>query len=117
MYRVYNLTTKVLLAKLTPAQTAWQRLTGFLDRKQISEDEAMWFDRCANVHTVGMRASLDIVFLDDDHRILAVERNVGSNRLRVSYPGARSVVEFGTSPETRMTVGDILFFERAVTAG
>ncbi|MBC5815931.1 MAG: DUF192 domain-containing protein [Candidatus Eremiobacteraeota bacterium] len=102
----------MLSDRLKVAQTPWQRIVGFLDSKTIEEDQAIWFDRCANVHTLGMRARIDIIFLDAGQRVLALERNVAANRANISHALASSVLELGTSTMARIKVGDLLSFDR-----
>ncbi|HVA27479.1 MAG TPA: DUF192 domain-containing protein [Candidatus Baltobacteraceae bacterium] len=116
MYRLYNQTTGVTLTThLKLARTAWERLVGFLDRKAIAPDDAIWFDRCSSVHTIGMRAPIDVIFLNDAYCVLALQRNVSRNRPHISHPGAASVLEIGASSTDRFRVGDTLTFERAAS--
>jgi uncharacterized membrane protein (UPF0127 family) len=97
------------------AQTPWERFVGFLDRKHVLPDDAIWFDDCSSVHTIGMRAPIDVIFLDGVGCVLKVLRNVGRNRPFVSYHYASSILEIGTSPDTRIHVGDTLI-AKPVTA-
>lgn len=111
MFIVSNLTTNRRLSnEVRFARTPWLRTVGFLDRKTIREDEAIWFDRCSQIHTLGMRAPIDVIFLDEHHRVLGVERRVRANRCRIAHRGARSVLEFGASANTKIRVGDRLAF-------
>ncbi len=116
MYHLYNRTTGATLATdLKLARTPWERLIGFLDRKAIGPNDAIWFDRCSSIHTIGMRAAIDVIFLNDADEVLALQRNVSRNRPYISHPNAASVLEIGTSPTDRLHVGDTLSFERVAS--
>jgi uncharacterized protein len=36
----------------------------------LADDEAMWFDWCSAVHTMGMRVAIDVVFLDREGTVI-----------------------------------------------
>jgi uncharacterized membrane protein (UPF0127 family) len=60
--------------------------------------------RCASVHTFGMRFALDIVFLDERWRPLAVRRAVPPRRV-FSHRAAAAVLELPSDPgRTRLTL-------------
>ena len=116
MYSLYNVTTgSMLTTHLKFARTPWERLVGFLDRTKIDPDDAIWFDRCSSVHTIGMRVSIDVIFLNDSRCVIALKLDVSRNRPYITHAGASSVLEIGTSPADRIRVGDTLSFERATS--
>ena len=50
---------------------------------------------CRAIHTLGMRITIDVIFIDAEGRVLDVLGNVRPNRLLVTRRGARAVVELG----------------------
>ena len=52
----------------------------------------MAFPRCRSVHTFGMRASIDVAFVDRGGALLAVHRDVPPGRI-VSHREAWGVLE------------------------
>lgn len=86
------------------------RLTGLLARSSVSSDEGVWIDSCAAIHTLGMRATIDVLFLDRDGSVLRIERQVRPNRLLLSCRGATAVVELGSGALDRsiLSVGSRL---------
>lgn len=86
---------------------------GLLPRSTISPDEGLWIDGCSAVHTIGMRATLDLYFLDRDQRVLRIASSVRPNRLAVACRNAVAVVELGAAPELGrdVLVGDRLVLE------
>lgn len=63
---------------------------GWRDRAEAGA--GLLIPRCASVHTFGMRFPLDLYFLDDEGRVLAVRRRVPPRRV-VWQRGARNVLE------------------------
>ena len=96
MFLVRHARTRRILAWRVRRCDGWlERAVGFLPRKAIAPEEGLWFERCAAVHTVGMRVPLDIVFLDDAKRVVKAMDGVQPHRLYVGANGARTVAEFG----------------------
>jgi len=58
------------------ADTFWKRLRGFLGRTEITEDECLIFPRATSLHTCFMRFPIDIIFTDQDMRIIKICENV-----------------------------------------
>ena len=91
-----NATTgEVLAANVRYADTWWERLAGFIPRRVIAPDDGLWFRNCWAVHTIGMRAPIDVIFLDKDSRVVRSERRVALQRPAIACVGARNVVELG----------------------
>lgn len=100
-------TGRLLVARLAGADTLAARTVGFLGRVKVDDDEAIWFDRCSAVHTLGMRVSIDVVFLDFNGVVLDVAADVKPWRFWVGRAGARSVLELAAENARR----------RGITAG
>lgn len=110
MGTLINVTTGEILARNVLRAELWHRLVGFLPRSKIPPDDGLWFDKCATIHTIGMRRRIDVIFLDGSSRVLRIERSVRRFRLAVACPGGRAVVELGEAPlgERDLLVGDQL---------
>lgn len=91
-----NTTTNEVIAENVRYADTWlERLAGFLPRREIAPDDGLWFRDCWAIHTLGMRARIDVIFLDGEGRVVRTERHVKSQRPIVSCLGAHSVVELG----------------------
>ena len=109
-----NTTTgRVIASNVKRADNWWMRLCGLLSKSHVGPDDGLWFDNCDAVHTVGMRATIDIVFLDHDSRVVKVEPCVSSMRFAVVCAGAKTVVELGEGSLAGrdVLVGDRLLLE------
>lgn len=68
---LYNVTQKAVLSdRCRFANSVWKRLVGLLNRKTLAPGEGLLFDRCFGIHTIGMRFPIDVLFLDQDLRVL-----------------------------------------------
>jgi hypothetical protein len=88
---------------------------GLLGRARVSPDEGLWIDRCGAVHTLGMRATLDLYFLDREQCVVRIVPGVRPNRLAVTCREAATVVELGANlkGERAVALGDRLVLEVA----
>ena len=59
----------------------------------------MWIGGCSAVHTMMMRATIDLYFLDKEKRVLKIAAAVAPGKLSISCRGAKSVLELGVAPE------------------
>ncbi len=66
------------------AESVGQRLRGLAGR-DADELAPLFLPRCRSIHTIGMRASIDVVWLRIDHderaQVLAVDARVAPGRL------------------------------------
>jgi uncharacterized protein len=82
------------------ARSPWSRLVGLALRRRPPAGHALLIPRCRSVHTFGMRYLLDLVWLDADGRVIAVERQVRPWRVR-SCRAAAAVLELPSSGRIR----------------
>ncbi len=112
--RLLNATNGAVLATdVERATNAWTRGVGLLPRKTVAPHEGLWIGGCSAVHTIGMRATIDLYFLDRDDRVLKIASSVPPNRLAVTCRNAVTVVELGAGLEMArdVLVGDRLTLE------
>ncbi len=114
MARLWNERTgEVVAERVAQATTPWERLVGYLTRTSVDVSEGLWFDRCAMIHTVGMRAIIDVVFIDGDWRVVNVVSRAEPNRLVRGGAAAVGTIELGpgAAAPDRVAVGDLLRLE------
>lgn len=112
--RLLNSSNGSLLATdVDRASNAWSRGVGLLPRKTVGPHEGLWIGGCSAVHTMGMRATIDLYFLDKDNRVLKIASAVPPNRLAVTCRNAVTVVELGAGRDLArdVLVGDALTLE------
>lgn len=113
MAQLRNGTTgEVVAGRVSAARTPWTRAIGYLGRRSVDAGEGLWFDRCASIHTIGMRASIDVVFIDREQTVVCVVPRAQRNRIIRGGAGAAAVIELGPGvAEHRVRVGDRLQLE------
>ncbi|MGH7708264.1 MAG: DUF192 domain-containing protein [Vulcanimicrobiaceae bacterium] len=86
---------------------------GLLPRATVAPDEGIWLRGCSSVHTIGMRAVIDLIFLDRADRVVRIVRGARPNRPVFSCRGAHSVIELGAvdHPDRGVAIGDRLTLE------
>ena len=78
--------------RIVVADSRRSRLLGLALRRRPPPGAGLLLPRCRSVHTFGMRFALDLVWLDRDWRLLAVDTDVPPWRVR-SRSGAAAVLE------------------------
>jgi uncharacterized membrane protein (UPF0127 family) len=83
--------TSVLGQEVPVATSLLSRLLGlaFLTRRHAP---GLLIPRCRSVHTFGMRFPIDVLFLDDDDRVIELRRAIPPCRV-IRCPGAMAVLE------------------------
>ncbi|MDR0350237.1 MAG: DUF192 domain-containing protein [Coriobacteriales bacterium] len=62
------------------ATSLLSRLRGLLDPKICAQGEILVLPACSSIHTVGMRESIDVAFIDRRGRVLKTERRLRPGR-------------------------------------
>jgi uncharacterized membrane protein (UPF0127 family) len=112
--RIHNRTKNVeLAANATLAASYWSRLVGLLGRKGLAEGEALVLEPCNSVHTMFMRFTIDVLYLDKERRVVKAVPSLKPFRVSAAFRGAHSVVELpegviaatSTAPGDEVTLG------------
>lgn len=112
--RLRNITLdRVVAERVDRARSLWTRMVGLLSYGTIAPDLGLWFDRCSSIHTLGMRATIDVIFLDANSRVIDIRAGVRPNQLLVWNLRAKSLIELGSAPHERpdLRIGDQLALE------
>lgn len=105
-----------LIGQVATADRWWLRLRGLLLRPPLPSDasQGLLLTPCAGVHTIGMRRSIDVVFLSRDGTVLSIRPAVRPWRA-VAERGARSTLELaaGAAATLKLQPGDRLTWQSA----
>ena len=108
-FELRNAATGTIVAERVTRPEGWLRRTwGLLGRKALSVAEGFWIPRCWGIHTVGMHFPIDVLFLDEELRVLSIHANVQSGRVAVAHIKAHHVIELaaGTCARFDLLAGD-----------
>ena len=98
-----------LASDVSVAATHWSRLIGLLATPAADfEDRGLWIKPCHGVHTLGMRYPIDVIYLDENLRVIHLERLLRPWRLGAIRRRATTVLELpaGTIDRTLTEIGD-----------
>jgi uncharacterized membrane protein (UPF0127 family) len=112
--RIINLRTGgVVAAKAKIARDFKSRSVGLLNRAELAEDEALLIYPCNSIHTFFMKFPIDVAFLDKNHKVVRIVKDLKPWRLRSCHIKARSTLEMNSGSISRndIHVGDLINFE------
>ncbi|MFK7888004.1 MAG: DUF192 domain-containing protein [Gammaproteobacteria bacterium] len=97
-----------LVHRVRHAEHWRERLTGLLGRRGLTHSEGLWIKPCNSIHTFGMRFDIDVLFLDDEQRI--VRAVTALKPWRCALARASSVVELaaGSIDRLELQIGERL---------
>ena len=113
-----NRTTGAVLAeRVAVVEAQVERIVRLFQPRPSEIEEGRWFDHCEAVHTMGMNAIVDLLFLDRWLRVIKVEHAVRPSRPLVWCRGASSVLQMdaGFLARTDILAGDALTIEHQPT--
>jgi uncharacterized protein len=96
-YCVYNQTRETFLSlSVTAADTIFARLRGFIGRLRLGYDEGIWLVPSRGVHTLGVFVPLDLIYLDENYRVIHLVEYFPTFRIAPLRTQAESVLELPT---------------------
>ena len=70
-YCVYNQTRESFLSLgVAAADNTFARLKGLIGKFRLNSDEGLWMVPSRGVHTIGVMFPLDLIYLDQHHRVI-----------------------------------------------
>lgn len=93
-YCVYNQTRECFLSLgVTSADTIFARLKGLIGRLKMRSDEGLWVVPSSGVHTWGVLFPLDLIYLDENFRVIYVKEHFPRFKVAPLRIRAASVLE------------------------
>lgn len=108
---VFNLTKNTWLATtVRKADNFLTRLVGLLRRSSLGPEEALWLIPSKGVHTFGMRFPIDVIFLNENNKVIDTISDMAPNRISRLHLSSHSILELppGTIEKSTTMVGDQL---------
>ena len=87
--------------------TFWQRFVGMMFRKNLPAQFAIWIIPCKSIHTMWMRVSIDVFFINKDGEVISIRENIKPWRFVIAPKGTHSVLET-VAGSIQIQVGTIL---------
>jgi uncharacterized membrane protein (UPF0127 family) len=93
-YCVYNRTRECFLSlTVTAADTIISRLKGLIGKTTLRSDEGLWVVPSRGVHTVGVLIPVDLIYLDEKHRVIHLVEHCQAFSVAPYRAEAQSVLE------------------------
>ena len=90
--------------ELIHADSLLKRACGLLFKAKLKSNEIIWLRSCNAIHTVGMRYSISLFYLNSHHKVIDLIQEIKPFSFSAN-PRAESVVE--TLAYTELTAEDI----------
>lgn len=106
-----NITNKEKISKnVIMASSFLKRLKGLMFTKELSLDSSMYICPCGQIHTFFMNYNIDVLYLDKNNIILAIDENLRPGKIGKKVKGAAAVIELqgGKIKESNIKVGQAI---------
>ncbi len=93
-----------IAGRVSVADNWFSRFKGLMFRKTLPAGEGLLLKNCSAIHCCFMRFPIDVVYLDEEMRVVTVE-TVKPWRLGGIHPGVKHVLELGAGCAGDLTPG------------
>jgi uncharacterized membrane protein (UPF0127 family) len=107
--QIWNLTkNNMLLREAEVADSFSARLRGLIGRSGLVKDTGLIITPCNSVHMMGMKFSIDVIFVDKNHRIIKIIPNMKKRSVSPVIWKAKYVIEApaGTVQSRNLEIND-----------
>ncbi len=107
---VKNITTNELITENAwMTETFGERFMGLMGKKTLPEGYGLWIHPCNQIHMMNMRLTIDVVYLDEQLKVVAIDCCMKPWTIGKKRPSATSVVEFDIGYIAgKIAIGDVL---------
>lgn len=108
-YLILNTTNNKIIAKeLRLANCFLLRLKGLIFTDKLKYSEGLLISPCQQIHTHFMKYPIDIVFMDDDFKVLHIIKQLHPWRFSKFYKHAYYVLELPPNAAAFINIDDVL---------
>lgn len=103
---------QIICEKVELANTFFKRFIGLMYRKHMEPNEGLLLDPCNEIHTFGMKFSIDTITFSSDNKIIEMDVDVRPRRVRPKVKNGKKVLELvaGTIEKYDLELGDTVEF-------
>jgi uncharacterized membrane protein (UPF0127 family) len=101
-----------IVENVVVADCFFKRLRGLMFTKELPPKSAMLIHPCSSIHTFFMNYTIDVLYLDKNHKILAIDEDMKPGKIGKIRRNAVAVVEltYGKVRENDIKVGQTVEF-------
>ncbi|HBN09753.1 MAG TPA: DUF192 domain-containing protein [Cyanobacteria bacterium UBA8530] len=96
------------LAHVRVANSFFSRLKGLLGTSELLSGDGLLIEPCDSVHMWGMKYPIDVAFLDQENKVIALIGNFKPGRASRIYWKAKRTLELASGELREVKVGDSL---------
>ncbi len=102
----------VLVKEAKFAKNFFERMLGLIPRKEISEEQALVFENCKQIHTFFMKFSIDVIYLNRDSKVIKLEESISPFRICRWVKDSKYIIEAkaGIIKNKNIEIGDKIKF-------
>lgn len=104
MEKQFKLENTDKIINIEIADTFFKRFLGLMGRKKLSPSEGLLITPCNSVHMMFMRFSIDVIYLDDNMKVLKIVKSLPTWIGLSACLKAKSVVEVATGEADRLGI-------------
>lgn len=103
---------KIIVENVMIADSFFKRLKGLMFSRELLPQSALYIYPCSAIHTFFMNYNIDVLYLDINNIILAIDEDMKPGKVGKHIKNAVAVVELpsGKAKEKCITVGQALKF-------
>jgi uncharacterized membrane protein (UPF0127 family) len=103
----------VVAASARVADNFFTRFRGLLWQDPLKPGEGLLITPCNQIHMMGMKYAIDVIFMDKEWRVVATVIGIGPYRMSKMYTKAHCCLELptGAIAESKTEVGDQMVVE------
>lgn len=103
---------RLISANVTIADSFFKRLKGLMFTKELSPQSALYITPCSAIHTFFMNYNIDVLYLDINNIVLAIDEDMKPGRIGKNVKNAVAVVELpaGKAKEACIMIGQAVEF-------
>lgn len=115
MFLIKKENKEVIVENAMTADSFFKRLRGLMFTKQLLPQSALFIYPCSAIHTFFMNYNIDVLYLDINNIIVALDENMKPGKIGKYVKDAVAVVELpsGKIRETSIAVGQAIEFIKA----
>ena len=111
--KLINLTSNTIISEnVIIANTFFKRLKGLMFSKELRDENSLLILSCNAIHTFNMKYNIDVLYLDKNNNILAIDEDMPPGKMGKLVKKAVSVVELpsGKAKKKGIEIGQVVEF-------
>lgn len=104
----------IIAQNIQKADSFIKRTVGLLNKKSLTLEEGLLFEKCNSIHSFGMKFDFDAIYLDNDNKVVGLIENIKPNRIMPIVFKAKKVLETtsGFVQKHNIQIGDKITFQQ-----